>query len=64
MSSMTTPPDPRLPLPEFVRRARSIARELTLLFVGTTMLLLLQPDRMDEGGIRFAARQRFDEMTL
>lgn len=38
---MTTPPDPRLPLPEFVRRARSIARELTLLFVGTTMLLLL-----------------------
>ncbi len=38
---MTTEPDPRLPLPGFVRRAHSISRRLTLLFVGFTMLLLL-----------------------
>ncbi len=41
MCSMTTKPDPRLPLPGFVRRARSISRQLTLLFAGSTLLLLL-----------------------
>ena len=41
MSSMTTDPDPRLPPPAFVRRMWSITGRLTLLYVGSTAVLLL-----------------------
>lgn len=41
MSSMATDPDPRLPPPEPVRRLWSITGRLTLLYVGSTAVLLL-----------------------
>lgn len=41
MSSMTTEPDPRLPLPAALRRPWPIAHRLTLLYAGTTAILLL-----------------------
>jgi len=41
MSSMPTDPDPRLPLPVFVQRLWSITGRLSLLFVGSTAILLL-----------------------
>lgn len=41
MSSMTTDPAPRLPPPAFVRRIWSITGRLTLLYVGSTAVLLL-----------------------
>lgn len=41
MSSMTTEPDPRLPLPAALRRSWPIAHRLTLLYAGTTTILLL-----------------------
>lgn len=41
MSSMTIDPDPRLPPPAFVRRKWSITGRQTLLYVGSTAVLLL-----------------------
>jgi two-component system, OmpR family, heavy metal sensor histidine kinase CusS len=41
MSSTTPESDPRLPVPEFLRRPRSITGRLALLYVGATALLLL-----------------------
>lgn len=38
---MRTEPDPRLPVPELLRRPRSLSVRLTLLFAGSTALLLL-----------------------
>ncbi|MBI2517516.1 MAG: heavy metal sensor histidine kinase [Opitutae bacterium] len=41
MSSKTVDPDPRLPLPAFLRRPTSLTGRLALLYVGSTAVLLL-----------------------